>query len=91
MKAWTEALFSKSFSLKTHKLLVPVSRCLEGALSTDPNGGEHGCKLTEVGGALGASAAIRPVSRSKLKVALIYQLKVNKMCMACFLFRDVHV
>ena len=61
MKSWIEALFSKSFPFKTHKLLVPVSKCPEGALSTDPIWREHCWELTEVGGALGASAAIWPL------------------------------
>eukprot|EP00069_Balaena_mysticetus_P007956 bmy_19539T0 len=44
------------------ELLVLVSKCPEGALSTDPIRGEHSWELTEVGGALGAFATIWPVT-----------------------------
>lgn len=44
-----------------------------------------------MGGALGASAAIRPVTCGKLKTALIFQLEVNNTCMTRSLFCGVHL
>lgn len=62
VKAWIEALFSKSFPFKTHKLLVPVSKCPEDALSTDfPSRGAL-LGLSEVEGDLGASATVWTVT-----------------------------
>lgn len=58
MKARVEALVSKSFPFKSYKLLVPVSKQPEGALSTDPiRRGTAGSR--ELGRALRVCAIIK--------------------------------
>lgn len=89
VKAWIEALFSKSFPFKTHKLLVPVSKCPEDALSTDSLQGEHcwGCQKWRETWELQLQSGL---SR-QLKTALIFLLEVNHMPLTYSLFCDVPV